>query len=123
MELETDEFETILISRSWSAGVTDTPKFKDLEEKLVIVKDGKRVSVQNKDMWQDFINATIPKSITQFFFFDGEKIRKSLLTTISEVRLQSSLEAALGIQYISRLASDVIYLKQEERQRVCRNIR
>ena len=116
LELETDEFETILISRSWSAGATDTPKFKDLEEKLVIVKDGKRVSVQNKDMWQDFINATIPKSITQFFFFDGEKIQEIAADDHSEVRLQSSLEAALGIQYISRLASDVIYLKQEERK-------
>lgn len=116
LEMETDEFETILINRSWSAGATDTPKFKDLEEKLVIVKDGKRVSVQNKEMWQDFINATIPKSITQFFFFDGEKIQEIAADDHSEVRLQSSLEAALGIQYISRLASDVVYLKQEERK-------
>lgn len=116
LELETDEFETILINRTWSAGATDTPKFKDLEEKLVVVKDGKRVSVQNKEMWQDFINATIPKSITQFFFFDGEKIQEIAADDHSEVRLQSSLEAALGIQYISRLASDVIYLKQEERK-------
>jgi DNA sulfur modification protein DndD len=116
LEMEIDEFETILINRSWSAGATDTPKFKDLEEKLVIVKDGKRVSVQNKEMWQDFINATIPKSITQFFFFDGEKIQEIAADDHSEVRLQSSLEAALGIQYISRLASDVVYLKQEERK-------
>lgn len=116
LELETDEHETILIHRSWSAGATDNPKFKDLEEKLVVVKDGKRVSVQNKEMWQDFINATIPKSITQFFFFDGEKIQEIASDDHSEVRLQSSLEAALGIQYISRLANDVLYLKQEERK-------
>lgn len=116
LELETDSLETILIHRSWSAGATDTPKYKDLEEKLVIVKDGKRVSVQNKEMWQDFINATIPKSITQFFFFDGEKIQEIASDDHSEVRLQSSLEAALGIQYISRLSNDVLYLKQEERK-------
>lgn len=116
LELETDEHETILIHRSWSAGATDNPKFKDLEEKLVVVKDGKRVSVQNKEMWQDFINATIPKSITQFFFFDGEKIQEIASDDHSEVRLKSSLEAALGIQYISRLANDVLYLKQEERK-------
>lgn len=116
LELETDAHETILIHRSWSAGATDNPKFKDLEEKLVVVKDGKRVSVQNKEMWQDFINATIPKSITQFFFFDGEKIQEIASDDHSEVRLQSSLEAALGIQYISRLANDVLYLKQEERK-------
>jgi len=116
LEMETDDFETILIHRSWSVGATDKPLFKDLEEKLVVIKNGKRVSVQNKDMWQDFINATIPKSITQFFFFDGEKIQEIASDDHSEVRLQSSLEAALGIQYISRLANDALYLKQEERK-------
>lgn len=116
LELETDEHETILIHRSWSAGATEKPQYKDLEEKLVVVKDGKRVSVQNKEMWQDFINATIPKSITQFFFFDGEKIQEIAADDHSEVRLQTSLEAALGIQYISRLANDILYLKQEERK-------
>ena len=116
VEMETDTHETILIHRSWSAGATDKPQYKDLEEKLVVVKDGKRVSVQNKEMWQDYINATIPKGITQFFFFDGEKIQEIAADDHSEVRLQSSLEAALGIQYISRLASDVLYLKQEERK-------
>lgn len=116
LELETDDFETILIHRSWTAGATDKPLFKDLEEKLVVIKNGKRVSIQNKDMWQDYINATIPKSITQFFFFDGEKIQEIASDDHSEVRLQSSLEAALGIQYISRLSNDVLYLKQEERK-------
>ncbi len=114
--METETHETILIHRSWSAGATDKPQYKDLEEKLVVVKDGKRVSVQNKEMWQDYINATIPKSITQFFFFDGEKIQEIAADDHSEVRLKSSLEAALGIEYISRLAADAIYLKQEERK-------
>ncbi len=116
LEFETDDLETILINRSWSAGATDNPKHKDLTEKLVVIKNGKRVSVQNKEMWQDYINATIPQSITQFFFFDGEKIQEIAADDHSEVRLKSSLEAALGIQYISRLSSDVLYLKQEERK-------
>lgn len=116
LEFETDDLESVLINRSWSAGATDNPKHKDLTEKLVVVKNGKRVSVQNKEMWQDYINATIPQSITQFFFFDGEKIQEIAADDHSEVRLKSSLEAALGIQYISRLSGDVLYLKQEERK-------
>jgi DNA sulfur modification protein DndD len=116
LEMETDDLKTLMVHRSWSAGATDNPKFKDLEEKLVVVQDGKRVSVQNKEMWQNYINATIPKGITQFFFFDGEKIQEIASDDHSEIRLQSSLEAALGIQYISRLSADVLYLKQEERK-------
>ncbi len=114
--IETDELEEIQIKRTWTAGTVDGPKPKDLEEKLVVIKDGKRVSVQNKEMWQDYINAVVPKGITQFFFFDGEKIQEIAADDHSEVRLKSSLEAALGIQYIARLANDVLHLKQEERK-------
>lgn len=62
------------------------------------MRDGKRVSVQNQEIWQDFIRAAIPPGITQFFFFDGEKIQEIAADDHSEVRLKSSLEAALGIQ-------------------------
>ena len=114
--MESDSLEEIKIKRSWSAGTIDSPRPKDLEEKLIVIKDGKRVSVQNKEMWQDYINATIPQGITQFFFFDGEKIQEIAADDHSEVRLKNSLEAALGIQYISRLSNDVLQLKQQERK-------
>lgn len=116
LEFETDNAETVLVKRSWSANACEKPLAKDLVEKLTVVKDGRRVSVQNKEMWQDYINSTIPKSITQFFFFDGEKIQEIAADDHSEVRLKDSLEAALGIQYISRLAEDLVYLKHEERK-------
>ncbi|HPD66196.1 MAG TPA: DNA sulfur modification protein DndD [Bacteroidia bacterium] len=114
--LETDNLEEVIVKRSWTAGTVDSPSPKDLEEKLVVIKDDKRVSVQNKDMWQDYIDAIIPKSITQFFFFDGEKIQEIAADDHSEVRLKSSLEAALGIQHIAQLANDVLTLKQNERK-------
>ncbi|MFH1729814.1 MAG: DNA sulfur modification protein DndD [Pseudomonadota bacterium] len=113
---ELDDHSELIVKRSWSAGVIDSPKSKDLNERLVVVKDGKRVSVQNQQMWQDFIRATIPPGITQFFFFDGEKIQEIAADDHSEVRLKSSLEAALGIQNINQLSSDLLYLKQEERK-------
>ncbi|MDD2598196.1 MAG: DNA sulfur modification protein DndD [Kiritimatiellae bacterium] len=114
--LEEDDGGELVVKRSWTAGTIDDPKAKDLTERLVVVKDGKRVTVQNKEIWQEYIRAAIPQSITQFFFFDGEKIQEIASDDHSEVRLQSSLEAALGIQSINRLASDIAYLKQEERK-------
>lgn len=113
---ELDDHSELIVKRSWSSGVIDSPKVKDLNERLVVVKDGKRVSVQNQQMWQDFIRATIPSGITQFFFFDGEKIQEIAADDHSEVRLKSSLEAALGIQNINQLSNDLLYLKQEERK-------
>jgi len=116
LEIEMDDLTPLLVKRSWNAGAIDSPKAKDLEERLVVVRDGKRVSVQNKQMWQDFIRATIPPGITQFFFFDGEKIQEIAADDHSELRLKSSLEAALGIEYINKLSSDLLYIKQEERK-------
>lgn len=113
---ELDDRSILVVNRSWTAGSVQDPLPRDLQEKLVIVQDGKRVSVQNKQMWQDFIRATIPPEITQFFFFDGEKIQEIAADDHSEIRLRSSLEAALGIQFITRLSSDVLYIKQEERK-------
>jgi len=114
--MEMDDLSELVVKRSWSAGVADDPKPRDLAERLVVVRDGKRVSVQNQEIWQDFIRSVIPPGITQFFFFDGEKIQAIAADDHSEVRLKSSLEEALGIQYINRLASDIIYIKNEERK-------
>jgi DNA sulfur modification protein DndD len=114
--MEMDEGSELIVKRSWSAGAVADPRPKDLSERLVVVRDGKRVSVQNQEIWQDFIRAAIPPGITQFFFFDGEKIQEIAADDHSEVRLKSSLEAALGIQNINRLASDLAYIKQEERK-------
>lgn len=114
--IEMDDLSELIVKRSWSAGAVNEPKPRDLTERLVVVRDGKRVSVQNKEIWQDYIRAAIPPGITQFFFFDGEKIQEIAADDHSEVRLKSSLEAALGIQYINRLASDILYIKQEERK-------
>ena len=116
LALEMDNGAMLVVKRSWAAGVVSEPKPRDLTEQLVVVRDGKRVSVQNQEIWQDFIRAAIPPGITQFFFFDGEKIQEIAADDHSEVRLKSSLEAALGIQSINRLASDIVYIKQEERK-------
>lgn len=116
LTMEMDDHSELIVKRSWSAGAITDPKPRDMTERLVVVQDGKRVSVQNQEIWQDFIRAAIPPGITQFFFFDGEKIQEIAADDHSEVRLKSSLEAALGIQYINRLASDIVYIKQQERQ-------
>jgi len=114
--IEMDDASELVVKRAWTAGAVSDPKPRDLTERLVVVQDGRRVSVQNQEIWQNFIRAAIPPGITQFFFFDGEKIQEIAADDHSEVRLKSSLEAALGIQYINRLAADIIYIKQEERK-------
>lgn len=71
--MEMDDLSDLVVKRFWRAGAIDDPKPRDLTERLVVVRDGKRVSVQHQEIWQDFIHSMIPPGITQFFFFDGEK--------------------------------------------------
>ena len=66
--IEMDDHSELVVKRSWTAGAVTEPKPRDLTERLVVVRDGKRVSVQNQEIWQDFIRAAIPPGITQFFF-------------------------------------------------------
>ncbi|MCB1189286.1 MAG: DNA sulfur modification protein DndD [Leptospiraceae bacterium] len=114
---ETEEKNEIIVKRSWKASAGNQGiRARDLNEKLIVTQDGKLISVQNKEMWQDYINSTIPRGITQFFFFDGEKIQEIAADEHSEVRLKSSLEEVLGIRYISQLTQDILYIKQEERK-------
>lgn len=116
LEIEMDDGSELIVKRVWSSKSLTDPKPKDMIERLVVVQDGKRVSYQSQEIWQEFIRSQIPPGITQFFFFDGEKIQEIAADDHSEVRLKSSLEAALGIQAINRLASDIAYIKQEERK-------
>lgn len=103
--IEMDDLSELVVKRSWTAEAASDPMPRDLTERLVVVRDGKRVSVQNQEIWQDFIRSAIPPSITQFFFFDGEKIQAIAADDHSEVRLKSSLKAALGIHSTAKSAT------------------
>ena len=117
LHLETDEGEQVVVKRSWAAPETgNRPHPDDLEEKLSVIKDGKRVSVASQQMWQDYLDVTIPKGITQFFLFDGEKIQEMAADEHAELKLKASMEAALGIELVRRLTNDLTHLRNEERR-------
>jgi DNA sulfur modification protein DndD len=65
----------------------------DLEEKLVLVKNDQRLAISDQGGWQDFLEKTIPHSITQFFFFNGEKIEYMASDKDPEGKLKESIEA------------------------------
>jgi len=117
LHLETDEGEQVVVKRSWSGQAsTNRPRSDDLEEKLTVIKDGKRVSVASQQMWQDYLDVTIPKGITQFFFFDGEKIQDMAADEHAELKLKASMEAALGIELVRRLVDDLTHVRNDERR-------
>lgn len=115
--LEMDEGAEVVVERSWAGPPSsDHSRPGDLEEKLTIIKDGKPVSLASQQMWQEYLDVRIPKGITQFFFFDGEKIQDMAADEHAELKLKSSMEAALGIQLVRKLVEDLTYVRNEERR-------
>jgi DNA sulfur modification protein DndD len=117
LHFETDIGEVVTVKRSWSAPASvNAPRPDDLEEKLTVIKNGKRVSVASQQVWQDYLDVTIPRGITQFFFFDGEKIQEMAADEHAEHKLKSSMEAALGIESVRQLMDDLDFVKASERR-------
>lgn len=116
LEFIMDDLSEITVKRSWSSGTILNPKPRDLTEKLEIIKNGERISAQTQYIWQEFIKSAIPPAITQFFFFDGEKIQDFAADDYAELRLKNSLEAALGLQDVNQLLQDIKRIKQKEQK-------
>ncbi len=89
LEICLDDNSELVVKRSWNSNVLFEPQQKDLIERLFVTKDGKELSFANNQIWQDFLRSSIPFGITQFFFFDGEKIQEIASDDHSEVRLKA----------------------------------
>ena len=118
LQIKLDDGDILKIKRAWkntSYGLNKITQ-SDLEEKLVLVKNDQRLAISDQGGWQDFLEKTIPHSITQFFFFNGEKIEYMASDKDSEGKLKESIEALLGIEMAKRLKSDLESIRKEQRK-------
>jgi DNA sulfur modification protein DndD len=113
-----DNGDTICLTRSWGIPFTfsDTPSPEELKEKITIKKNNRVISEVEQQSFLDYIKTEIPEGITQFFFFDGEKIQHIAADEYAAMDLKNSMEAALGIQNIHKLIDDLDHIKRDERK-------
>lgn len=111
LHIETDEHEIVVVRRSWSVLPTvKAPEAKDIKQELKLTINGELLSSQQVS--QEQIESNFPQGITQFFFFDGEKIQQ--LADDAALGVKGDIEAALGIAPIRRLIKDLDHLRREE---------
>lgn len=107
LHLFLDSGDNLVVIRKWKANrFQNDIRFSDLEEEL-IVKQNNEIKRLSQDLWQDYLNVTIPEGITKFFFFDGEKIQEIATEEHMGVRLKNDMEAVLGIELIRTLIDDL----------------
>ena len=87
---------------------------KSIDEHLGIFRDEKQVEGLTQEQAQAFLNQLIPPGVSQFFFFDGEKIA-SLAQDQSDDVLAQSVYKLLGLDLVEKLRADLMILLRQRR--------
>ncbi|WP_052879483.1 DNA sulfur modification protein DndD [Vibrio coralliirubri] len=107
---QTKRYEVI---RSWEAIAN-----KEITDKVQVLVNGELDKLLT-DNWNDFVSEFIPQSMSELFFFDGEKIEDLADPVRSAQLLKTGIEALLGLELFTQLSKD---LNSQKRRRQERNL-
>ncbi|QCC51446.1 DNA sulfur modification protein DndD [Halapricum salinum] len=100
--------EEYVVERQWR------DRGKSIEETLMLMRNGSKLSDLQEDKWQDFLKELIPPGISQLFFFDGEKVQKLASAIEKGEEFEQSLLSLLGLDLVERLDADLsVYLSSK----------
>ena len=87
--LDSSETENYRIKRSWNSNS------QRIREEIAVYKNGKLSSFLTEN-WLMFIENILPSRLSNFFFFDGEKIAE-LAVEDTDSQMKESIRSLLGI--------------------------
>lgn len=99
------------VQRSWF--IAKQPE--NTRDKLKVLCDGE-VDDFISSNWDDFVNEFIPQSLSDLFFFDGEKIENLANPERSSELIQTGLENLLGLDLLTQLHSDLSVIENERKK-------
>lgn len=95
-----DEVESIYrVHREWDGNK------KRVVESISVFKDGKLNDFLTEN-WLMFMESILPSGLSEFFFFDGEKIAKLAAERTSK-QMKESIKSLLGVSVLDSLGSDL----------------
>jgi len=100
IELNNSSHDKYIIKRSWDA----KNKVRSIES-ISVKKNGRDDEFLTKN-WSMLIENILPSALSNFFFFDGEKIAELAVDNTGS-KLKESIRAMLGISIIDSLKSDI----------------
>ena len=98
-KLDSETNESYVVNRQWSG------KGQRIHEKISVYRDGE----PNKfltDNWSMFVENILPSGLSNFFFFDGEKIAELALDN-TNAQMKESIKNLLGIAVLDTLENDI----------------
>lgn len=98
--------KTYTVTRSWN--VTSQTNVKD---QIYVECDG-QYDPHVSNHWDDFVSEFLPQSMSDLFFFDGEKIEDLADPERSKQLIQTGIENLLGLDLITQLNIDLTALSR-----------
>lgn len=99
-QMNNAEKDCYIVRRDWDA----CNKIRT-SERIQVSKNGKHSEFLTQN-WVMFIENILPSALSNFFFFDGEKIAELAVDSTNE-QLKESIRAMLGISVLDTLESDI----------------
>ncbi|RDL45326.1 DNA sulfur modification protein DndD [Marinomonas piezotolerans] len=93
---------TYRVKRSW----TVARSVEQTKDKIEVFTDGAYDALLSQ-YWDDFVNEFLPLSLSDLFFFDGEKIENLAHPSRSAELIQTGIENLLGLDLFSQLQIDL----------------
>lgn len=99
LEFDLSDSETYLIHRGWNGNTTR------IREDIYVQVNGEYNAFLTEN-WPMFMENILPSGLSNFFFFDGEKIA-ALAEEDTNEQMKESIRTLLGINVIDRLEADL----------------
>ncbi len=97
--MDSSDEEVYQVHREWDANG------QRVHEKIWVKKNGENSAFLTEN-WPMFVESILPSALSNFFFFDGEKIAE-LAVEDTSVQMKESIKAMLGISVLDVLDSDI----------------
>jgi len=90
---------------------------KTTEEKFEILRDGNPLEIIPKEHWEDYIPSLIPSYVSDYFFFDGERVKELASGDQAEKILKESIRDLIGLKRYETLSNDLDALTTKIKRR------
>lgn len=87
------------------------------KENFDIFRDGVPLEIIPRDYWEDYICSIIPPYISEYFFFDGERVKKLASGNEADEILKDSIRDLIGLKLYETLATDLNFLIEKIKKR------
>lgn len=103
---ENNETDRYVFKRAWNLNKNKESKIS-VHEELTILKNGEKLSNKDIDFTENYFRTLFPQKLFDFFFFDGEDVKKLISSDFLQNELKESIYTLFNIDIFKSLDVDL----------------